>query len=622
MKNDSRKARREADRAAQAAREAAGLAPGAALPRDGEQVPAPVAAAPQAPEPEATDAASPDAGSSAPTAPAEPAAAAEPAREPTAEAKPAAPARGQRSKTQGRALGVLGSVGVLCLGAAAIAAGSVFPPATAATGTDVALTSLPAGDALASCPATMKLFTGAGSGVDPQFAPASKNAKTGVRAAVLSDSAGRIPGTEMLRNDAGVEKTIAPRLPAAEAERATGAGADGTSERRGTPGPVTNYAESLTVHAQPLGGVQSLVSAVRSYSAADGDLAGLAAAGCAAPSSEAWLTGAMTTPGSTAVLNLVNPSASVAQVRVDLRGADGMVSAPSLSALAVAPGESKSVILAGYAPNESALSAKVTSSGGRINATIQQSTLRGLVPGGVDYLGAAATANNTQVIPGVAILAPKLAGELGRPAANANANAEVVLAATSAEGASVKVRALGPNGEVPIPGGGEVVVASNATARMPLGGLPAGNYTIVVEGDSAVSASVKMVRGTKPNEPIDLAWAGAASRLGSEHLLVLPAQGRATVVLNAPEDTAKVSVRSLSANGKLSAARSIDLAGGKSVALTASDFGAGATALVLSATGAPSYAAAVLTEGAFGIAAVPLSDAAMGREGVQVVLRD
>ncbi|GAA3328747.1 DUF5719 family protein [Paeniglutamicibacter sulfureus] len=621
MKNDSRKARREADRVAQAAREAAGLAPGAALPAERDQVPAPVAAAP--PAPESADAATPQS-ATAPAATVQPAKDADAGTDPKTEAASPAPApeRVHRAKTRGRALGLVGSLGVLCLGAAAIAAGSVFPPATAATGTPVALTSLPAGDALASCPATMKLFTGAGSGVDPEFAPASKDARTGVRAAVLSDSAGRIPGTEMLRNDAGVEATIAPRLSAAEAAKATGAGADGTSERKGAPGAVSNYAESLTVHAQPLGGVQSLVSAVRSYSAADGDLAGLAAAGCTAPSAESWLTGAVTTPGSTAVLNLVNPSASVAQVRVDLRGADGMVSAPSLGALAVAPGESKSIILAGYAPNEKALSAKVTSSGGRINATIQQSTLRGLVPGGVDYLGGSATANNTQVIPGVAILDPKLSGELAKPAANSDAAAELVLAATSAEGATVKVRALGRNGEVPIPGGGEVVVASNATARMPLGGLPAGQYTIVVEGDSAVSASVKMVRGTKANEPIDLAWAGAANRLGSENLMVLPPVGRSTLVLNAPEDTATVSVRALGADGKLSATRNIELSGGKTVALAASDFGAGTTALVLSATGAPGYASAVVQDGAFGIAAVPVSDAALGSKGVQVLLRD
>lgn len=627
MKNDSRRARREAERVAQAAREAAGLAPGAKLPV--VQTPGKDPAAVPSPAPVAA------AGTQGPKAPdtgAEPAAAST-----TGQAKAPGPsassagyrgsaakagARGQRSKARGRTLGVLGSVGVLCLGAAAIAAGSVFPPATAAPGSEVPVTSLPAGDALASCPATMKLFTGAGTGVDPEFAPASKDAQTSIRAAVLSDSAGRIPGAQMLKGDLAVEKTIVPRLPAQEAEKLIGAGADGTNQRKGALGPVSKYSEPLTVHAQPLGGVQSLVSAVRSYRATDGDLAGLAAAACAAPAAETWLTGAVTTPGSTAVLNLVNPTASVAQVRVDLRGADGMIQAPNLSALAVAPGESKSIVLAGYAPNEKALSAKVSSSGGRVNATIQQSTLRGLVPGGLDYLGSAATANNTQVIPGVQLLDPKLAGELGKPAANADAVAELVLAATSAEGATVQVRALGPNGEVAIPGGGEVVVASNATARMPLGGLPAGNYTIVVEGDSAVSASVKMVRGTKADEPIDLAWAGAASRLGSEHLVVLPASGKATVVLSAPEDTATVSVRSLGADGKLSASRTIELSGAKSVALGEKDFGSGAAALVLSATGAPSYAAAVLTDGAYGIAALPVSDAPLGREGVQVVLRD
>ena len=633
MKNDSRRARREAERVAQAAREAAGLAPGAKLPDDNAPGKDPAAEPSRAPV-----AATAATGAQAPGAPATgggpaqtaPAGTPEPAKEtetPVAlpdSKEPAAKAgaRGQRSKTRGRTLGVLGSVGVLCLGAAAIAAGSVFPPATAAPGSEVPVTSLPAGDALASCPATMKLFTGAGTGVDPEFAPASKDAQTSIRAAVLSDSAGRIPGAQMLKNDLTVEKTIAPRLPAQEAEKLTGAGADGTNQRKGALGPVSKYSEPLTVHAQPLGGVQSLVSVVRSYRATNGDLAGLAAAACTAPAAETWLTGAVTTPGSTAVLNLVNPTASVAQVRVDLRGADGMIQAPNLSALAVAPGETKSIVLAGYAPNEKALSAKVASSGGRINATIQQSTLRGLVPGGLDYLGSAASANNTQVIPGVQILEPKLAGELGKPAANADAVAELVLAATSAEGATVQVRALGPNGEVAIPGGGEVVIAANATARMPLGGLPAGNYTIVVEGDSAVSASVKMVRGTKANEPIDLAWAGAASRLGSEHLMVLPAAGKATVVLNAPEDTATVSVRSLGSDGKLSASRTIELSGSKSVALGEKDFGSGAAALVLSATGAPSYAAAVLTDGAYGIAALPISDAPLGREGVQVVLRD
>ena len=623
MKNDSRKARREAERAAAAARETAGLAPGAPAPLQGEPATeaAPAVAAAPVPAPETptarktptetTDAARPADGTPA-----------------TPDSKdPATPSsthgtHSKRRKSRTRVAGVLGSIGVLCLGAGAITAGSVFAPASAGPGPEVAMTSLPAGDSLASCPSTMKLFTGAGTGVDPEFEPASKDAKTSVRAAVLSDSSGRIPGTEMLKTDGSVEKSIAPRLSAKEAQESKGAGQDGTSERKGALSPAIGYAEALTTHAQPLGGVKSQVAAVRSYKATDGDLAGLAIAGCPAPAAETWLTGALTTPGSTAVLNLVNTSASVAQVRIDLRGAEGPVEAANLHGLAVAPGESKSIVLAGYAPDEKALSAKVTSSGGRVNATIQQSTLRGLVPGGVDYLGAGTSSDKTQVIPGVSILDPKLAAELAKPGANAEAVAQLVFAATSSEGATVKVRALGPEGEVQIPGGGDIVVASNATATMSLAGLPAGNYTFVIEADSAVSASAKMVRGTKADEPMDQAWVAAASRLGSEHLMVLPAQGNTNVVLSAPGDSATVSVRSLGSDGKLSAARDVELSDSRSVVLSKTDFGDGAAALVLSATGAPAYAAAVVTEGAYGIGSLGLSDAPAGREGVQVVLRD
>lgn len=639
MKNDSRRGRREAERAASAAREAAGLAPGTPLPAQTgkDEAAAPVPAATPASEATRTPAAGTpgaiESGKSPETETPEASGGPEPTAKTTkaeqnppaavaAEGTAATPTkRGRGQKPPRRAIGALGSVGVLALGAAALAAGSFFPPATAALEAEVAVTSLPAGDALASCPATMKLFTGAGSGVDPEFAPASKDAKTTLRAAVLSDAAGRVPGAEMLTNDDKVEKTISPRLAADEAEKLSGAGEDGTNQRKGAVGPASGYSEALTVHAQPLGGVQSMVSAVRTYQAGDGDLAGLAVSGCTEPAAESWLTGAVTTPGSTAVLNLVNPSASVAEVRVDLRGADGMIQAPNLSAVAIAPGESKSIILAGYAPNEKSLSAKVTSAGGRISATIQQSTLRGLVPGGVDYLGAAEGANSTQVIPGVALQDPKRAEELAKPGANADAIPELVLAATSAEGATVQVRAFGTNGEVAIPGGGEVVVASNATDRLPLTGLPAGNYTIAVEADSAVSASVKMVRGTKADEPIDLAWAPAAHRLGSEHLMVLPSTGRTSVVLNAPQDTATVSVRSLDAAGKLSQAKEVTLADSKSVVLNAADFPS-ATALVFSASGAPSYAGAIVTDGAYGVAALVPGAEPSGREGVQVLLRD
>ena len=434
---------------------------------------------------------------------------------------------------------------MLCLGAAAIAAGSLFPPELPAQGATTELTTLPAGDSLATCPASVRLLKGAGNGTDPEFAPASKDAKSLVRAAALSDSAGRIPGAQLLEANGSAGQQLAPRLDEAEAATLTGAAKDGTSQRKGVVRGGVSHDAPLSLRTQPLGGVQSLAAAARYYTAKDGDLAGLAAAPCTAPGSESWITGAATTGGTTSILHLVNSSTSVSQVRIDLRGAGGMIPAPNLESVAIAPGESKSLVLAAYAPNEKSLSLKVVASGGRVNASIQQSTLRGLVPGGVDYLVAGTPAANSQVIPGVVLLDPKLAGELAGSAATADAVPELHVAATSAEGATVKIRVLGAAGEVAVPGGGELVVASNATARLPLTGLPAGAYTVVVEGDSAVSAAVKLVRGTKAAEPMDQAWAPGAARIGSEHLVVLPEFGNAKLVLNAPAESSTVTLRPL-----------------------------------------------------------------------------
>ncbi|MGL3806272.1 DUF5719 family protein [Paeniglutamicibacter sp. R2-26] len=648
--SESRRERREAERGSARRRSSLGK-PGAGKPEAG----APVPADPSAKEPTPQDRApAGPAGASAAAdevadrepgrsgGPAEPAApkpgpgAGEPAEAPSAaptapsaspdQSKPAAsaaPAKpGARAGRRGRkALGVAGSVAVLCLGAAAIAAGSLFPPELPAQGATTELTTLPAGDSLASCPASVRLLKGAGSGTDPEFAPASKDAKSLVRAAALSDTSGRISGAQLVEANGTAATQLSPRLDDAEAATLSGAAKDGTSQRRGVVGGGVSHDAPLGLRTQPLGGVQSLSSASRFYAATDGDLAGLAAAPCTAPAAESWITGASTTGGTTSVLHLVNSSSSVSQVRIDLRGAGGMIAAPNLESVAIAPGESKSLVLAAYAPNEKSLSLKVVASGGRVNASIQQSTLRGLVPGGVDYLVAGTPAANHQVIPGVLLMDPRQAGELAGSAATADAVPELHVAATAAEGATVKVRLLGASGEVAVPGGGELVVASNATARLPLTGLPAGAYTVVLESDSAVSAAVRMVRGTKAAEPMDQAWAAGADRIGSEHLVVLPESGTAKLVLNAPVDSSTVTLRPLRKDGTLGAERKIELAGSKTVALAASELGPDVAAVMLSASGAPSYAATTIEEGATGIAVLPLGDAPMGREGVQVQLR-
>lgn len=611
--SESRRERREAERAAGRS----GLPPENAATDESKP------ATPAAESPHAT----PDGKATPETAAAAPEAAGragEPAPE-TASAEPAGqsgPKRtGKKRAGNRKVLGFVGSAAVLCLGAAVIAAGSIFTAELPAEGAATEVTTLPAGDTLATCPASVRLLKGAGAELDPEFAPASKDSKSLIRAAALSDSAGRNPGAHLLKLDGSTLRQLAPRLDEADAATLAGAAEDGFSQRKGVVAGGISEAAAVTLRTQPLGGLQSLSGAARFYSAKDGDLAGLSAAGCSAPAAESWITGANTTPGSTAILHLVNSSASVTQVDIDLRGAEGLIEAPNLEEIAIAPGESKSFVLAAYAPNEKSLSLKIAASGGKVNSSIQQSTLRGLVPGGVDYLVPGTPAANNQVIPGIVLQDPAVAGELAKPSANADAIAELHVSAASSEGATVKVRALGPNGEVAIPGGGELVVSSNATARMPLTGMPAGTYTLVIESDSAVSASAKMVRGTKADEAMDMAWAVGATRMGSEHLVPLPEFGNANLVLNAPAEGANITLRPMGKDGKLGTEKKIELTGSKTVLVKPADLGKDVAAIVLSSSGAPAYAATLVEEGAAGIAALPLGNAPVGRSGVQVQLR-
>ncbi|PQZ91056.1 hypothetical protein CQ018_13895 [Arthrobacter sp. MYb227] len=520
-----------------------------------------------------------------------------------------------------KTLGFIGSVAVLCLGAAAVAAGTLFPAQLPAQGAVTGLTTLPASDALTTCPAAVRLLKGAGADADPEFAPTSKDSKSVIRAAVLSDNVGRIPGTQLLKLDGKSQQELAPRLEEAEAAKLPPAAQDGSSQRKGITASGITAAEPLTLRTQPLGGLQSLSGAARFYTAKDGDLAGLAAAGCTVPASESWITGVTTTGGTTSVLHLVNSSASVSQVRIDLRGSGGAIEAASLSEIAIAPGESKSLVLAAYAPNEKSVALKISASGGKINATVQQSSLHGLTPGGIDYLVPGTPAASSQIIPGVLLQDPQLAGDLAKGTSAADAVPELHVSATSNEGATIKVKALGANGEVAIPGGGELIVASNATARLPLTGLPAGVYTFVLEADSAVTASVKMVRGTKADEPMDQAWAVGATRIGSEHLSPVPEIGNARLVLNAPVDTATITLRPLNKDGKLGAEKKIELSDAKTITLKPSDLGNDTVAVIISASGAPAYAAMVIEEGDTGVATLALNPAASGVEGVQVQLR-
>ena len=73
-------------------------------------------------------------------------------------------------------------------------------------------------------------------------------------------------------------------------------------------------------------------------------------------------------------------------MNLELYGKAGQIKASGSRGLLVGPKSTRSIVLAGLAPGEERLSVHVRSSGGPVSALIQQSVLRGLTSGGVDFI--------------------------------------------------------------------------------------------------------------------------------------------------------------------------------------------------------------------------------------------
>jgi hypothetical protein len=134
-----------------------------------------------------------------------------------------------------------------------------------------------------------------------------------------------------------------------------------------------------------------------------GDAAGLVATPCTAPQSDVWLAAGATTTGRTTVLTLANPSAVAAQVGVRVWSENGPVDTASFSDLVVPAKGRKAVSLAGVAPSAGGTVVRVTSTGGRVGAALEQRTVRGLESGGLDMTGPTAGPALEQVVPGVRV---------------------------------------------------------------------------------------------------------------------------------------------------------------------------------------------------------------------------
>ncbi|MBT1002422.1 hypothetical protein KIH31_07380 [Paenarthrobacter sp. DKR-5] len=513
-------------------------------------------------------------------------------------------------------LGVLAGAAIAVAATALVAAGSLAAP-PAAPSFPAPSAAVPAGRSVGVCPQPARLLEGSVSGTDPQFSPDSTTASSALSALVLSNDTGVLPGSRITRMGAGSPAATLASPPAAGAAPAAGPPSQKAAVVRSLPASGT-----MMLTADQQDGEQPAAAALMRYSATDGDLRGLAAAGCQQPSNDLWLVGASTTVGRTAILNITNASPTPATVNLDLFGDKGVVEAAGSRGLLVSPGSTRSIVLAGLAANQQKLAVRLKSSGGPVTATIQQSVLRGLAPGGVEFIEPAAQPALSQVLSGLDLQAPATADALRGKDGFADAAAALQVAVPGASDAVVEVRLYGQNGQQPLPGGGVFRAPAGAVSELPLTGVPAGTYTVAVKSDTAITAAARVVRGTKSDASVDFAVSANGVRLGAQHLVPVPQGLDSRLVFGAPDGQSKISLVPVASNGSLGDARTLNLqAGTTAVVDTAAAGGKDVAGFIVSASGAAAYGAQVLTGGGQqGISVLGLPPAATGQSSIPVTV--
>lgn len=526
----------------------------------------------------------------------------------------ARPAAAGKRRT-GALAGAAGAVLVLACAGGVVAAGSLMPVAASSRSLEAPAAAVPAGTSTGVCPGPARLLEGTEAGTDPQFKPESDTAATSVTAAVLG-TAGVLPGSRLSRLDGSS---------AAEIAKDSGAPAPEGPRQELLAGALAGRTvDQVTVlSADAVANQKASAAAAMKFTATDGDLQGTAAANCQQPSNDQWIAGASTTVGRTSVLVLSNASSSPATVNLELYGAKGQIQAPGSRGLLVAPGTTRSVVLAGLAPGEEQLGLRVRSSGGPVAAVIQQSVLRGLTPGGVDFITPGAAPATRQVMTGVDIQDAAGIAALTAKSGYKDAAPALQITVPGPSDAVVEIKLYGRDGQKALPAGGVVTAKAGSVTEVSLAGVPAGHYTVAASSDVSFVAATRVSRGLQANEPSDVAWAASGIRLGSQHVVAVPQGGSRELVFGALDGRATITYSAITADGKVRTPATADIAGGTtaSIAVPEKADGADVVGYVVSAAGDPAYGAVLVgQEGRSDVATMAFQPPAAGQETVPVAL--
>jgi hypothetical protein len=256
-------------------------------------------------------------------------------------------------------------------------------------------------------------------------------------------------------------------------------------------------------------------------------LSGFAASACSEPAAESWLVGGSTDVGQTTVIALANPATVDATVTLEIYGESGRVDAAGAAGIVVEAGTQRLVSLAGLAPNVVLPVVHVVSVGASVTATLQQSAVRSITPEGVEIVGTSSAPSDEQIVPGFVVPS-------SRPVERADGYdfrvPGVRVLVPGAYDGEVTVVARSADGTESEP---QIVRATAASViDVPLDGLPAGEYSLVVTSDEPVIAAAHSA--SSRGEGDDFAWFAATTALDDDATVAVASGPQATIGIANP----------------------------------------------------------------------------------------
>lgn len=317
----------------------------------------------------------------------------------------------------------------------------------------------------------------------------------------------------------------------------------------------------------------TLLAGAQTQNTSADSISGLTASACGEGSTDQWLVGGSTEVGRTSLLFLSNALDVDATASIEIYGEKGLIDAPGMTSLIVKANSQRIISLAAFAPNTLEPVVHVTTTGGQVLATIQQSVTRVVTASGIDFVQPGSSPARTQVIPGVALNGMSNQDSEGGTVTSDTAPTIRVLV-PGATGAEVTATVISSTGE-------PVVIKSKVraqhTIQLPFVGVTDGIYTVVVSAEVPIVAGVRTVQnafsapapltpapapGAEPTPtpsagqataakpavtppvPVpsllggDFTWNAASSSLGVSTLLAIPAGPRPTLTLFNPTASA------------------------------------------------------------------------------------